>query len=134
MNKVKLCGFTIACIIGLFFISPITTFAAETNTETANLSDQNNNQKKNRAAFEEKMRKANEKWKTLTAQQKNEVYSLMEDDMKEKTILMDKLVEFGVMEKADVVMIKARMQEKFNTVKKSGEFPLFRHNGRKSRK
>jgi len=48
--------------------------------------------------------------------------------------LMDTLVEYGVMEKADAVIMKAHMAENFNKVKRSGEFPLLWQKCNKSRK
>ncbi len=126
MDKAKLCGFAIAGIIGFVGISPITTFAAETNTESVTLSEMNKNQKENKAAFEEKMKKAGEKWKTLTEKQKAEIYALLEEGMEVENKLMNKLVEFGVMENEEAVNFKARRTEIFNKVKDSGEFPLIR--------
>ena len=126
MRKTKLSGFAIACIVGLVGLFPVSTFAAETNTESVTLSEKDKSQKENRAAFDEKMRIANEKWNTLSAKQKNEVYALLESKLKEENRLMDKLVELGVMEKVDADTLKAHMSENFNKVKASGEFPLLR--------
>jgi hypothetical protein len=39
---------------------------------------------------------------------------------------MDKLVDFGVIDKADANAIKTRMQKKLDELKKSGGFPLSR--------
>jgi len=134
MDKVKLFGFAIVCMIGFVGISPTTTYAAETNTESVKLSETNKSQKDTKAAFEEKMKKANEKWKTLTAKQKEEIYDLLETNLQEQEKLMDKLVEFGVMQKEDVVIFKSRMLDKFNKLKESGEFPLLIQNHNKSSK
>lgn len=128
MLKAKIYSFAIACMVGAFGISPVTTFAAETNIETVTVSESKNGNN-NRAAFEEKMIKASEKWNTLSDKQKQEVYSLLENEIKDEGILMDKLVELGVFEKADVDMYKTRLNEKFNQLKQSGEFPFFKQNG-----
>ncbi len=134
MYKAKLYGFAIVGMLGFIGISPITAFAAETNTESVTQSELNQNEKENKAAFDEKIKKASEKWKTLTAKQKDEVYALMENELQTQINLLDKLVEFGVMEKEDAVILKVRIQENFNKVKQSGEFPLLRQKGNKRSK
>jgi hypothetical protein len=134
MYKAKLCGFAIAGMIGFASLTPITTFAAETNTESVTLSETGGDQKELRAAFEKKMQKANEKWKSLTAEQKNEIYSMLENEMQIEMKLMDKLVEFGVMEQQDATILRTFMTDKFNKLKQSGEFPLYRQKGNKGSK
>lgn len=136
MYKAKLCGFAIASMIGITFasVSPITTFAAETNTESVALSEMSSDQKELKAAFEMKMNKANEKWKSLTTQQKDEIYALIENEVQVEMKLMDKLVEFGVMDKADTTILKTYMMDRFNNLKQSGEFPLYKQKGNKSSK
>ncbi|MDF2945118.1 MAG: hypothetical protein K0S01_3976 [Herbinix sp.] len=134
MLKAKLCGFAIACMVGIMGTSPITSFAAETNIESEKQSETNKDHKEKKAAFEEKMKAANDKWSTLTVDQKAAIYALIENEMQAENKLMDKLVEYGVMEKADAVIMKAHMAERFNKVKKSGEFPLLRQKCNKSRK
>jgi hypothetical protein len=125
MKKGKLCSLAIASMIGIVSMSPITTFAAETNSKSETLSEMNRNQEK-KAAFEKKMQKAREQWNKLTKEQKNEVYSIIENEMKVENELMDKLVEFGVMDKDDVALLKARMSEAFNAMKENDEFPFSR--------
>lgn len=134
MYKAKLCSFAIAGMIGFASMAPITTFAAETNTESVTLSETSGDQKELRAAFEKKMQKANEKWKSLTAEQKNEIYSMLENEMQIEMKLMDKLVEFGVMEQQDATILRTYMMDKFNKLKQSGEFPLYRQKGNKGSK
>jgi len=126
MFKSKLCGFAIALMIGSVGISPAHAYAAETNTETTELSQKDSSQKDNRAAFDEAMQKATDKWNKLTDKQKAEVYALLETEMKDEFKLMDKLVEFGVFGKEDAAFIKTRMQQKFDELQKNGEFPLAR--------
>jgi len=126
MLRTKLYGLTIACTIGCVGLNPVDVSAAETNTATVTLSENNQGQNDKRAAFEEAIKKANEKWNTLSVKQKGEVYALLEDEMKAEMKLMNKLVELGVIEKDDASFIKARMQEKLDEIKKNGEFPLSR--------
>jgi hypothetical protein len=134
MFKSRLCGFAIACMVGLLGTNPITVFAVETNIESETLSDTNKDHKEKKAAYEEKMKKASEKWNTLTVEQKNTVYALLENELQAENKLMDKLVEYGVMEKQDATIMKALMSEKFKKLKESGEFPLSRQKCNKSRK
>lgn len=132
MYKAKLFSFAIASMLGIASMSPISTFAAETNMESVTLSDTSNNHKELKAAFEKKMQKANEKWNSLTDKQKNEIYALLESEMQVEINLLDKLVEFGVMEEADATMLKTYMMDKYTKLKESGEFPLYRQKGKKS--
>lgn len=124
MFKSKICGFAIAFMIGCVSISPVNAYAAETNSESVTLSENNKDQKDQRTAFEDVLNKANEKWSTLTDKQKAEVYALLEKEMKAEFKLMDKLVEFGVFQKEDAAYIKTRMNEKLNEIKQNGVFPL----------
>lgn len=134
MYKAKLCSFAIACMIGSVSINPIATFAAETNTESVTRSETNTNQNDKKAAFEKKIKEANDKWMTLTEKQKEEVYVLIQNEMQIQNTLLDKLVELGVMQKEDAVNMKALMLENFNKVKESGAFPLFQQKRSKSSK
>ncbi len=130
MDKGKLSGLALAGMIGFLSISPITTFAAETNTESVTQTD-NLNKNKDRKAIEEKLKKASEKWNALSAKQKEEVYSLLEEEMKVESRLMDKLAELGILEQNDTEAMKSRMQERYNKIKESGDFPFIRQKGRK---
>ncbi len=123
MSKSKLCGFAFACVLGIFAMNPIPA-AAEDNSESLTLSQKNKDQQDQRAAFEDAVKNAIEKWGTLNDKQKAEVYTLLENEMKAEYSLLDKLVELGVFNKEDATFIKERMQEKLNSIKKSGDFPL----------
>lgn len=131
MNKTKFCSIAIAFVIGCTSLSPITAYAAETNTESITLSQNEQGQKDRRAAFEDSMKKAADQWNTLSDKQKAEVYALIENEMKSEIKLMDKLVEFGIITKEDSSAFKGRMLERFKKIKSSGEFPLTRHRGPK---
>jgi hypothetical protein len=121
-------------MLGISGISPIAAHAAETNAQSTTLSEKEQGQKGGRTAFEDAMNKALEKWKTLTDKQKAEVYSLVEDEMKAEMKLLDKLVEHGVMQQKDVTALKNRMQDRFNQLKTSGDFPFVKQKGTKSSK
>ena len=124
MDKGKLCGLVITGMIGFLSMSPVTTFAAETNTESVTQTDYNKVQQDRKTVFREKMKKASEKWNSLTAQQKQEVYSLMEQDMEIDNQIMDKLADLKIIEKQDAEMIKSHMKNRYDKVKESGEFPF----------
>jgi len=126
MLKAKLGSFAIACMLGCTSLSPVYAFAAETNTESITLSENTQTQSDKKAAFDEMMKKATEKWNSLSAKQKTEVYSLIENEMKSEIKLMDKFVELGIIKKEDATAFKARLMERFSKLKESGEFPLAR--------
>jgi acyl-CoA reductase-like NAD-dependent aldehyde dehydrogenase len=125
MDKGRLCSLAIAALIGFLSISPVTTYAAETNTESVTQSE-NDVIQQDKKAFEEKIEKASEKWKTLSAKQKEAIYSLMEDEMKAESKLVDKLAELEVLQKEDAKSMKTHMQERFKKLKESGDFPFLR--------
>lgn len=127
MNKTKFCSFALACIIGCTSISPLYAYAAETNTESVTLSESSKSQKDRHAAFDAAMKKATEKWNTLSEIQKAEIYALIEDEMKSEIRLMDKLVELDIISKSDGSAFNARLLERFKKMKDSGEFPLTRN-------
>lgn len=127
MNKAKLCGFAIVSMLGLAGLNPIAANAANTNSESETITEANKDQKD---AFDAKMKKASEKWNTLSTKQKDEVYAVMKDEMAVENKLMDKLVELGVFEKEDAASLKTFMEERYNKMKKSGEFPFSRKKGR----
>lgn len=131
MYKTKLCSFAIACMLGCASLSPIYAYAAETNTGSVTLSENNQGQQDKRAAFDEAMKKATETWNALSEKQKAEVYALIENEMKAEIKLMDKFVELGLINKEDSLAYKARMMERFKKLKDSGEFPLTRQKGTK---
>ncbi len=128
MYKAKFRCFAIACIMGCMSLSPAYAYAAETKTESVTLSEKNRRQDQHdkKAAFDEAMKKATDQWNSLTAKQKAEVYSLIENEIKSEIMLMDKLVEFGIINKDDATAVKARMMDRFKKMKDSGQFPLGR--------
>ncbi len=126
MLKTKLGSFALACMLGCASISPVYAFAAETKTESVTLSENDQNQKDRRAAFEEAMKKATVQWNSLSEKQKGEVYALIENEMKAEIQLIDKLAELGIVSKDDATAYKARLMDRFSRMKKSGEFPLAR--------
>ncbi len=129
MTKAKLCGFAMISAIGIASLGSITTVTAQTNTDSVTLTENKNRDKK--AAFEKKMKAAEEKWNTLTQAQKDEVYALLMTEMEDESKVLDKLAELGVLETSDVDILKAFKIEMYNRLKESGEFPFSRNKGRK---
>jgi uncharacterized FlaG/YvyC family protein len=133
MYNAKLCALAIACTVGFLGLSSETAAAAENNTEEVTLSERENDQKDKRAAYEDKLAKAHENWNALSKKQKGEIYSLLEAELKAEIKVMDKLAEYGVLEKADAEAIKLLMTENFNKAKEGQEFPFARPRAPKSR-
>jgi len=129
VTKAKLCGFAMISAIGIASLGSITTVTAQTNTDSVTLTENKNRDKK--AAFEKKMKAAEEKWNTLTQAQKDEVYALLMTEMEDESKVLDKLAELGVLETSDVDILKAFKIEMYNRLKESGEFPFSRNKGRK---
>ena len=132
MNKAKLSSFAIAGVIGLASLSPITTVAAETKTEsttqTENKTD-GNDSKENKAKFDKKMKAAREQWNSLSQKQKDEVYILLENEIKEHNKILDKLVELNLLEQSDADNYKENQATRYQKIKESGEYPLLRGKG-----
>lgn len=131
MLRSKLCSLAFACIIGLFGFIPMNAYAAEADTEITQLFEKEKDDQDKARAFEEKMIAATEKWKTLSEKQKNEVYALMEKEMKAKFKVLDVYVKLGIIVKEDGEHIKMRMKEKFNEIKECGDLPLLKYRVKK---
>ncbi|MFV0341920.1 MAG: hypothetical protein ACK5JH_03385 [Anaerocolumna sp.] len=131
LSKAKLCGFAMIGAIGLAGFGSITTVAAETKTDTVTLTESEKDQKGQKANFDKKMKAAEEKWNTLTADQKDEVYALLMVELDSEMKVLDKLAELGVLETTDVEILKAFKLELYNKFKESGEFPFSKRKGRK---
>lgn len=96
MNKAKLSSFAIAGVIGLASLNPITTLAAKTKTESTTQTEINTDgseTKDKKAEFDKKMKAARERWNSLSQTQKDEVYTLLENEINEHNKLLDRLVE-----------------------------------------
>ena len=134
MFNVKLCALAIACTVGLLGLNQETALAAENNTGSVTLSEKEKDQKDKRAAYEEKLDKAYDKWNSLSKKQKDEIYSLLESELKAEIKVMDQLAAYGVLEKDDAAAIKTLMIENFNKAKENQEFPFTRPKAPKSRR
>lgn len=127
MNKLKLCGLALAGFIGLTGLGTITANAADTNTESATLSEVKNNEKDGKnAAFDKKIKKAENVWQSLNKEQKEEIYVLLEAEMEDEAKLLDKMVEYKVLDKSDADRFKAYKTQKLKMLRENGEFPLMK--------
>lgn len=126
MNKMKLCGLALAGFIGLTGLGTITVNAADTNTESATLSEVKHDKDSKEAAFDEKIQKAENAWKSLTKDQKEDIYALLEAEMDDEAKLLDKMVEYKVLDKSDSDRFKAFKTQKLKKLRENGEFPLMK--------
>lgn len=124
MYKAKLLFFAVLCMFGLGSINPDSVLATDTQNQT--IRESNKSGKDNRTSFDEIMKEANDKWNALDATQKEEIYALVEQELKIEMQLLDKLVELGVMRKNDVALIKHNMQMRLDSLRSSGQFPFVR--------
>lgn len=131
MLKTRLFGIAIATAVAFTGISPVTALAAAADTKTIELSEKDKDQRGNRALFEEKMNNAIKKWNTLTTEQKNDVYALLENEIKAENRILDKLVDLEVLTKEDAATLKAERMVRFAKLKESGEFPFMKPKGNK---
>lgn len=118
----KLCTLAIIGMLGFMTITPMNAYAQENNFISVSEKNKGNSKK---APYKNKMKEAKDKWDSLNSTQKGEIYTLLEEAIKVEERLLDKFVELGVLEKEDATLFKIYMIEKYNKVKKSGEFPLY---------
>ena len=81
----------------------------------------------------EKQKAAEEKWAALSAEQKAEVYSLLDSRTAADGAVLDKLAELGIITAEDAAQIKQHMQEGLAKLKESGEFPMGGRHGKAPR-
>ena len=132
MYKAKLLFFAVLCMLGLGSINPDSALAADTQNSTVGVC--NKSGKDQRTSFDEIMKEANDKWNTLDSKQKEEIYALVEQELKIEMQLLDKLVDLGVMRKNDVALIKHNMQMRLDRLRASGDFPFVRQRSTKGSK
>jgi Tfp pilus assembly pilus retraction ATPase PilT len=121
-------------MLGLGSINPGSVLAADTQKKAGSGQEISNNRKDNRTSFDEIMKNANAKWNSLSNEQKNEIYDLVEKELRVEMQLLDKMVELGVMEKNDVALIKNNMQMRLDNLRSSGQFPFVRQRSPKGSK
>lgn len=68
-------------------------------------------------------RRLMERWQSLKAEEKAQVYTLFEQRIKDDNAVLDKLVELGIMESDQADRIKQHRLERFEKQKENGEFP-----------
>lgn len=128
MKKSKLCSFVIATAIGSIAFAPTMVSANDNTGASAIVSEVSNNSKDTKASFDQKIKKADEAWKALTDEQRNEIYAMLEDEVNIELNVLNKLVEYGILEKLDAEILSKHLLERFESIKNSDEFPLFKKN------
>lgn len=118
--KQKLCLVALMLAFGLAIVQPTAVFATNTQTEKADPSTSRNNDSAER--FNEAM----DKWNKLSDSQKQEVYSILENKHKADIAILDKLVELGIIEKADADAMKSGLDIMYKQMTEQGEFPIMR--------
>lgn len=132
MYKAKLLLFAVLCMLGLGSINPDRALAADTQNSTAGVCSKNGRDR--RTSFDEIMKEANDKWNALDSKQKEEIYALIEQELKIEMQLLDKLVDLGVMRENDVALMKHNMQMRLDNLRAGGEFPFIRQRSPKGSK
>ena len=137
MIKSKLCSLVIATAIGSMAWMPMKASASDTQEKPVSKTQveaSKEERKQQHDAFEKKIQKANETWKSLSKEQKNEVYALLESEVKIEIEVLNKLVEYNILEQTDADVIGQFMLERLNDLKKNEDFPLFRQDKKKNHK
>lgn len=134
MYKAKLLCFAVICMLGLGSINPSSVMAADTQQKAGSGQEITKSKKDNRASFDEIMKNANDKWNRLSNEQKEEIYALVEKELRVEMELLDKMVDLGVMENNDVALIKNNMQMRLDNLRTSGQFPFVRQRSPKGSK
>ena len=129
MKRSLLFSIAIGSMMGLLSLGPVQTIAANDNTSFSVVAMKKDKEEE----YKEKIEKAKENWNALSREQKDEVYKLVNNRIKEDNKILDKLVEFGVMEKADAEFLKNSRLERFGKMKEKGDFPLYRHKSNKDK-
>lgn len=122
----KLCSFAIISLIGIAGLNHTDALAAESNVSSMTLSENNHDYDEGRSKFREEMKEARSHWDTLTANQKDKVYDLIENELTARIEVMEQLAKYQVLEEDDVAEAKSHMIESFKERKANGEFPLSR--------
>ncbi|MHB1484541.1 MAG: DUF2680 domain-containing protein [Saccharofermentanales bacterium] len=68
--------------------------------------------------------KINEAFSELTDAQKAEIYKITDSIQSSQSALLDKLVEFGVLDKETAAEMKTRQSEKYAQDKEDGKLPM----------
>ena len=112
-------GLIIATILG---ISAIVAIAASNGTplfeKRAELTAEQ------RAEFETRRKAWDDKWATLTNEQKNEIYALKDQIMDLQGKVADKYAEFGVISAEELAAQKERMTTRKSQMREKGEMPM----------
>jgi hypothetical protein len=77
-----------------------------------------------KAEFDARKQELDAKWASLTDVQKAEIYALKENVDKSETAIIDKYLEFGLIDEATATDLKAKIAERTAQMKEKGEMPM----------
>ncbi len=117
--KYKLCLVALTLAMGLFIAQPAAVLAVDTQTEEVDKQGTNNRR-------DDGYQAALDKWNKLTDKQKQEVYTILKTKQKADMDLLNKLAEFGVLDKAQATAMQSGLQKLYDNMMEKGEFPLMR--------
>lgn len=123
--KQRLCLVALTLVLGLTIVQPTAVFATNTQTEQEDTTTSRNNDSADR------YQQSVDKWNKLTDSQKQEVFSILANRQKADIALLDKLVELGVIEKADADSMKSGLNRMYKEMTEKGEFPIMRPRNQK---
>ncbi len=77
-----------------------------------------------RKEWHAKIKNSQKNWSALTDAQKNEIYSLIDKEIDDKILVIDKYAAYGVIDKAAADKMKTRLNEQKTKMRQSGKFPM----------
>lgn len=135
MKKILVSSFVFLTLLGSISIPA---FAANSNTtkgnqETTTSISENNCRKQKRdltpeekAEMKAKYEAAQKKWASLTDEQKNEIYKLMDNKIDIKIQMIDKYLEYGIIDKDTANNMKSKLNNYKTQMRESGKMPMLR--------
>lgn len=101
--------------------------------ETTSSTNENNCRKQNpnltpeqKAEMKAKYEESQKKWAALSDDQKNEIYKLTDKKIDIKIQIIDKYLEYGIIDKDSADSMKAKLNNYKTQMRESGKMPMFR--------
>lgn len=133
MSKRKgiIAAVTALTVLGATVFAFAGTTTAATTTTTPGMWNRTNLTVEQKAAMEEQRQLQMEqrdaalaKWNALTDAQKNEIYDLTEKASAIESQIIDKYLEYGIVDQTTADNIKTRMNERNAQMRTDGQFPM----------
>lgn len=96
-----------------------------TEEQKAEMEGKRTEMEKQRAEIKAKAEAANRKWESLTAAQKEEIYRINEKDLDAKIELIDKYVEYGIIDSTEAEKLKEGITKIKSEIRSGGKLPMF---------